>query len=63
MEDLQKLEQLLQAHDWFYQYADDFSKYSRGSNQRDAIKALMSDLSEQGLGVEAEELFNKYKRS
>ena len=32
MSKLKTLEKLLQNHDWFYQYSDDYSTYERGQN-------------------------------
>lgn len=63
MEELQQLEQLLKAHDWFYQYSEDPSKYRRGSEQRQRILQTVRDLNEKGLGEQANELFNQYKKS
>ena len=38
-EHLLKLERLLQFHDWFYDYSDDHSVWSRGQRENDAINA------------------------
>ena len=37
--DLTKLEALLRSHDWFYDYSDDHSVWSRGQRENDAINA------------------------
>jgi|TARA_B110000977_G_scaffold49209_1_gene66806 hypothetical protein len=63
MEDLQQLEQLLKAHDWFYQRTEDRRVYKRGTQQRQNIFQIIRDLHDQNLGPEADELFNQYKRS
>ena len=33
------LERLLQFHDWYYQYSDDHSVWTRGQRENDAINA------------------------
>ena len=33
----------LESHDWAYEYADDYKKYQRGSNQRKAIYAMIKE--------------------
>ena len=38
-EHLLKLERLLQFHDWYYDYSDDHSVWSRGQRENDAINA------------------------
>ena len=63
MEELQQLEQLLKAHDWFYQYSEDPSKYRRGSEQRQKILQMVRDLHQQDFGTEADELYNQYRKS
>jgi hypothetical protein len=63
MEDLQQLEQLLKAHDWYYQRSEDPRAYRRGSEQRQAIFEKIKELHNGNLGVEADELYNKYRRS
>lgn len=62
MEDLQKLEQLLKAHDWFYQRSDDPRAYRRGSEQRQVILAMVKELHGKDLGIQADELYNQYRR-
>ena len=46
---LQTLEKLLQNHDWFYQYSDDFSVYERGDRESDAINEVINALKMQVL--------------
>ena len=43
---LQTLEKLLQNHDWFYQYSDDYSVYERGQFAWDTITTVMKVLEE-----------------
>ena len=38
---LQTLEKLLQNHDWFYQYSDDYSVYERGQNAWNTINEVI----------------------
>lgn len=52
----------LKSHDWAYEYADDYKKYQRGSNQRKAIYAMIKDAKEQGWGDDADQLYNEYKK-
>ena len=52
---MDQLEQLLKAHDWFYQYADDNRKWKRGSEQRARIMTMVKEL-----GPEADKLFTQY---
>ena len=40
--------QLLQSHDWLYQYSDDSRKYKRGQAQREKINLLKIELGEEG---------------
>ena len=62
MEDLQQLEQLLKAHDWYYGRTEDPRVYRRGSQQRQNILQMINDLHKQGLGSEADELYNQYRQ-
>ena len=36
-----KLQELLKNHDWYYQYSDDFSVYTSGRNELDAIHKII----------------------
>lgn len=54
---MEELKQLLNSHDWFYQYADDNRKWKRGSEQRARIMDLV-----RSLGPEAEKLFAQYHK-
>lgn len=54
--DLVQFEQLLKDHDWAYQRADDFRKWTKGSNERSVITTYANIL-----GTEAQELYETYK--
>ena len=36
-----KLQELLKNHDWYYQYSDDFSVYTSGTNEVNAIHKII----------------------
>ena len=57
---LQTLEKLLQNHDWFSQYSDDFSVYERGQFAWDTITTVMEVLEEAGFSKEVDALYDKY---
>lgn len=56
---LEKYEQLLRTHDWFYNYADDSRAYEKGRKQSLELRLALTDLENQGLYEEAKELFNE----
>ena len=58
--ELQTLEELLQNHDWFYQYSDDSSVYECGKNAWYAITEVMKALKDAGFGKEADDLYEKH---
>ena len=60
MSKLKTLEELLQNHDWFYQYSEDFSVYERGRRESDTINTVIKALEDAGLGDEANNLYEKY---
>ena len=60
MSKLKTLEELLQNHDWFYQYSDDFSVYERGNRESDTINTVIKALEDAGLSDEANDLYEKY---
>ena len=60
MSKLKTLEELLQNHDWFYQYSEDFSVYERGLNAQTTISTAIKVLEDAGLGDEANDLYEKY---
>ena len=57
---LKTLEKLLQNHDWFYQYSDDYSVYERGNRESDTINTVINALKDAGFGKEADALYDKY---
>ena len=57
---LQTLEELLQNHDWFYQYSDDNSVYERGDRESDTINTVINALKDAGFDKEADALYDKY---
>jgi len=60
MSKLKTLEELLQNHDWFYQYSDDYSVYERGQNAWKTISKVMEALDDAGLSNESNALYEKY---
>ena len=60
MSKLETLEKLLQNHDWFYQYSEDFSVYERGNRESDTINTVIKALEDAGLGDKANALYEKY---
>jgi hypothetical protein len=60
MSKLKTLEELLQNHDWFYQYSDDYSVYERGQNAWKTISKVMEALDDAGLSDESNALYEKY---
>ena len=56
---LEKYEQLLRTHDWFYMYSDDSRYYDRGKKESMALRLALTELENQGLYEEAKELFNE----
>ena len=60
MSKLETLEKLLQNHDWFYQYSEDFSVYERGLFAQTTINIAIKVLEEAGSGDEANDLYEKY---
>ena len=60
MSKLKTLEKLLQNHDWFFQYSEDFSVYERGLFAQDTINIVIKALEDAGLGDEANDLYEKY---
>lgn len=60
---LEQLEKLLASHDWTYDYSDDYSVWSRGQQEREAIRGLMQRCHEQDVGAEADGLYDRYRRA
>jgi len=61
-ENLINLERLLQFHDWYFDYSDDYSVWKKGMAQRDAINQEQKRLISTGLVTveEVQELTQKY---
>jgi hypothetical protein len=62
-EHLITLDRLLARHDWYFDYADDYSVWCRGRDERAAINAEQKRLIHEGLAT-AEEiaaLTDKYR--
>jgi hypothetical protein len=62
-EALINLDRLLAHHDWYYNYSDDHSVWTRGTRERDAINAEQRRLISEGLAT-ADELIvlaDKYR--
>lgn len=62
-EALINLDRLLTHHDWYYDYCDDHSVWTRGTRERDAINAEQRRLISEGLAT-ADELIvlaDKYR--
>ena len=52
MSDKKKLVQLMEEHDWYYQYADDFRYWKAGSEQIDEIHELIRKIGkEEGVKI------------
>ena len=60
MSRLKKLEELLQNHDWFYQYSDDYSVYEQGKSAWYSITEVIKALKDAGFGKEADDLYDKH---
>lgn len=58
--ELKQLENALAAHDWSYQYSDDFAVYKKGRSSLQRIKSYLNILKEKGYEHEAKVLYNKY---
>ena len=57
---VQKLEAMLQAHDWYYDYSLDSKVYHAGAESLDEIYGMMTQLRHQGQGYRAKQLWEKY---
>ena len=54
--DINKFEELLKNHDWYYMHADDQRAWRAGSDSAALISAHVDD------STEHRELYNKYKK-
>jgi len=60
---LEKLEHLLQGHDWYYNMSDDHRYYTSGRAEYDRIRETMEECNNNNLGTMATELFRRYNPS
>ena len=60
---LEKLETLLQSHDWHDMRSDDHRYYTRGREEYDRIREVMEECNNNDLGTMAKELFHRYNPS
>ena len=62
-ENLKQLELLLSRHDWYFDYSDDHSAWTRGRREREAINAEQKRLLSEGLAdpTEVAALADKYR--
>jgi hypothetical protein len=62
-EHLNTLERLLQRHDWYYEYSDDYNAWGRGRDERSAINNEQRRLISEGLATadEITVLTDKYR--
>jgi hypothetical protein len=58
--ELATLKTLLAHHDWTYNYSDDYSAWTRGVRERDAINAEQKRLEDLGYADEVNALIVKY---
>ena len=59
-ENLKALGLLLAYHDWYFDYSDDYSAWTRGRREREAINAEAKRLKDMGLTDEVNQLMAKY---
>lgn len=60
-ENLKALELLLAHHDWYYDYSDDYSAWTRGNRERATINAEQKRLIAEGLATVDEIVDLSYK--
>jgi hypothetical protein len=58
--ELATLKILLALHDWYYDYSDDYSAWTRGQNESRAIQAEVKRLKDLGHADEVNALVVKY---
>jgi hypothetical protein len=59
--DLIRLRKLMESHDWYYDFSDDYSVWSKGHQQHNAIRRLAESLDQRGVSDEVDELFKRYR--
>lgn len=57
---LTQFEKALAAHDWYYDYSDDYSVWQRGIRNQDDLLRQRHALRAAGLGEAAEALWRKH---
>lgn len=55
-----RLRQLMQRHDWYYQYSDDHRIWQAGNKQDGMIRSLANQLRKRGHTAEVEELYKNH---
>ena len=55
-----RLRQLMQQHDWYYQYSDDYRIWQKGTRAQGIIDSLAKQLKKRGHVSEVESLYKKY---
>lgn len=58
---LESYKQALSNHDWYYQYADDYSVYCKGKRTLSAIEQCLYKCHQAGLHEEAEEIYSEFQ--
>lgn len=58
---LESYKQALSDHDWYYQYADDYSVYCKGKRTLSAIGQALFKCNQAGLEKEAEEIYSEFQ--
>lgn len=62
MEDLEKFEEMLKNHDWYYEYSDDHGVWQAGRRSKGEVMAELTRLKNTEMSQRAIELFEKYKK-
>jgi len=57
---LEKLEHLLQGHDWRYQFSDDHRWYKAGQAEATRIREVMEECNNNDIGTVARDLHDRY---
>jgi len=57
---LAKLDEECKQHNWAYLYSDNHRVYSKGKNAAIRIRNMKTELQENGLLVEANEIYHKH---
>jgi hypothetical protein len=57
---LEELEDKCKAHDWYYEYSDDYSVWKKGQAKAVEIRSIVSKLERLGARTSAMEILAKY---